>query len=109
MTPEVGRGVAARSAEVVRDAMSFAAADAMLRGAAARDGDAEAEAIRFFTVHDETHAASRESARDRVPRAPRDVGAPAPPSDREAMLRSGEGAARGGGRTAPLTIARAAQ
>ena len=49
-----GGGVAAASAEVVRDAMSRAAADAMLRGASAKDDDAEGEdaAFSFFSVHD---------------------------------------------------------
>ena len=79
-------GVAPVSAEVVRDAMSRAAADAMLRGVAASDEDAE-DALSSCD-DDEARTVRRVSDENaRVsPRVPRDTGAPAPPSDRREML-----------------------
>jgi hypothetical protein len=69
------RGVAPVSAEVVRDAMSRAAADAMLRGVDAEDASCDdARTVRH--VSDENAIAI----------VPRDTGAPAPPSDRREML-----------------------
>ena len=74
------RGVAPVSAEVVRDAMSRAAADAMLRGVDAEDASCDdARTVRH--VSDENAIAI----------VPRDTGAPAPPSDRREMLLREEG------------------
>ena len=61
--------VCSPSAEIVRDAMARAAAEAVLRGAATGDDDVDVCL-----------------SADQILRAPRDTGAPAPPSDREAML-----------------------